>query len=295
MELEEQSQNEPQIIAQTGEVVEPGEAAEVEAGESATPDEEIETPSTGEDEVTGDELAADTTPKGGVQKKLDKLTARWKEAERQKEDAQRKAAYWEGRAEGREPDRETVAPRQESVTTPTDRSKPKYEDFDNDADFVEALSDWKTDQKIAQVEARRIQEAAEDRFKVWKKEGKGKYQDFEEVALRQPKDGGPRISTAMVEAINDSPRSHDLAYFLGKNPGVADRIANLPPLAAAREIGRLEAGLESSTGTKPRIQSNAPAPIKPITGEGSAAVADITKMSTAEYIAYQNQREFGRK
>jgi hypothetical protein len=99
----------------------------------------------------------------------------------------------------------------------------------------------------------------------------------------------------MAEVINSSPVSHELAYHLAKNTDESRRIAALPPLAAARELGRLEAKLTSGPTAKPRISTNAPEPIRPIAGDKATAVInkELDEMTTAEFIAEQNRREFG--
>ena len=81
---------------------------------------------------------------------------------------------------------------------------------------------------------------------------------------------------------------HDVAYYLGKHPVDAERLANLHPVAAAREIGRIEAKLLQQTET---ATSAAPDPITPV-GSRAKASKDPGQMTDAEYLAW---RKKGRK
>lgn len=94
------------------------------------------------------------------------------------------------------------------------------------------------------------------------------------------------VSPAMADIIRSSERGPALAYWLAKNPEQAVSIANMPPLLAARELGRIEAGISPN---KPRVDSKAPAPIQPV-----KARAQVQKspedMSMEEYMAAFRKR-----
>ena len=93
--------------------------------------------------------------------------------------------------------------------------------------------------------------------------------DFAEVAYKAP------ITDAVASIVADSEKGPEIAYFLGKNPDEAKRISSLSPLAAAREIGRLEAEMTP----KPRKISNAPPPVDTVGGGASSGNMDPAKMS----------------
>lgn len=151
---------------------------------------------------------------------------------------------------------------------PSDR--PTSDKFNSTEEYVEAIAGWKAEQIVAQREAKRAeqesaqrnQQSAEEAKRVWAEQEEAaleKYDDFEQVAYN-PK---LHISDAMMAAIQTSDVGTDLAYFLGKNPSEAERIAKLPPLLAAKELGKLEAKLPTVVNIK---TSNAPPPIRPIKG-----------------------------
>ena len=77
--------------------------------------------------------------------------------------------------------------------------------------------------------------------------GNTKFRDFDAVI-----NGGlaPFLNDAMREELGTSDLGADVAYYLGKNPGEAARIAQLEPRALAREIVRLE----QKVATPPRPQ-----------------------------------------
>jgi hypothetical protein len=100
----------------------------------------------------------------------------------------------------------------------------------------------------------------------------------------------------MAETIQTSDVGPDVAYFLGSNPKEADRIARLPPILQAKEIGKIEARLASDPPVKK--SSSAPSPISPVTARGSGSPAydttdprSVKAMSTSDWIAAERQRQ----
>lgn len=66
----------------------------------------------------------------------------------------------------------------------------------------------------------------------------------------------------VVDALHESEVGPQLAYYFGKNPGEAYRLANMAWPSALRELGRLEAKI--MTEAKPKKTSSAPPPISPV-------------------------------
>ncbi len=92
--------------------------------------------------------------------------------------------------------------------------------------------------------------------------------------------------------MHDCDHAADIAYHLAKDPQEAHRIASLPPVAAAREIGKLEAKYSGGTQPSQKSTTNAPAPTSPV-GSSETPTKKLEDMTTEEYIAYRNQQEFG--
>jgi hypothetical protein len=120
---------------------------------------------------------------------------------------------------------------------------PKPEQFETTEAYLEALTERKAselfEKKLQEVNAQQRQMAVErqvaDDTASLKAAGAAKYADFNEVI------GNPDlpITDAMVNAMMAIDSGSDVAYYLGKNPHEAARIAQLPPTSQAREIGQL--------------------------------------------------------
>lgn len=99
--------------------------------------------------------------------------------------------------------------------------------------------------------------------------------DFDEVFT----DDLP-IGPVMSELIADSDKGAEIAYYLGKNRNEAASISRLPAHLQGAAIARIEAKVSVA---KPRIVSNAPAPVPSIGGGSSPAARDPSKMTPAQY------------
>jgi hypothetical protein len=101
----------------------------------------------------------------------------------------------------------------------------------------------------------------------------------------------------MAEVIADSEDGPAVAYYLGKNPEAAAAIAQLPPSAAARELGKLEARLAferekartPATPARSAVSQAPPPPPKieasePDVAPVSAGDPDSDKLSVNEWM-----------
>jgi len=285
-----------------GEEVSPELTEEV-AGTPVTPEVEPEVKAELTQEEVEDKAELDASglqPDTPAAHKWAEMRRNHRDAKKVAEEAQLEAARWRGRAEALA-ERGQVKDEVPAQPAPETYPKPTEDAFDDYTAYIEALADWKADIKLAEYDAKQVAKEVErtkgERAKEsekWFSTGKTKFSDFDAVVTKAPEDGGPAITLDMASVINSSQVSHELAYHLGKNVTESRRIAALPPLEMAREMGRLEAKLTSGTTVKPRIQTNAPVPIRPIEGSGATATTtDIEKMNEAEFIAYRNRQEFG--
>lgn len=175
---------------------------------------------------------------------------------------------------------------------------PKEADFPDPVQFAAATGGWHAKRGLKEDSLRetefdrekvsqKLQRIAADEdamiAETWSeqvKDAKERYADFEAVALN-PKLPMPPVVARMVAT---SEMGADLAYHLGKNPGLAAEIAlaaQSNPVEAARKLGRIEATL---TAPKPRTETNAPPPITPVRGPARASLNADT-LSMEEYIA----------
>jgi len=141
------------------------------------------------------------------------------------------------------------------------------------------------EQRARQLDGERIAEKARA-FAEQREEARSRYADLDAaMSVAQRADV---VSPQLAEMVLESESPVDLAYHLGKNPALARQISQMPPVMAARELGRLEARL---TLPQPKTQSTAPAPISPVKATGTAT-RDPARMSANEYRAW---REAGGK
>ncbi len=183
----------------------------------------------------------------GVQKRIDELTRRRYEAERE-------AAFWRGKAEG------GVKP----SDTPDTEAKPKQEAYDSYESYIEAVTDWKLSERL-NIERARMQQESQAQtvaqgFDAQVQTARAKHADFDTVVYNEDL----RISETMRDAMLHSENGASLAYHLGTHPEEAARISGLPPMVQVMAMGRLQAKLEAKAAPAAPAPSNAPAPITPV-------------------------------
>jgi hypothetical protein len=218
-----------------------------------------------EESETSDSDVEKPQKKGGFQRRIEKLGTRISSLEQE-------ATFWRNKALEARP--------AEVKETPKEASKPKAEDFDTVEKYLDARDAYveqKAEQKaLAAFEARSKEQEAKaektQREQTWDdklKTARDKYSDYNEVMA----EATFNISPAMHEAIMTADLGPDVAYYLAQNQEDATRIAKLSPMAAAREIGKIEGyiaeleaeGEEQAEDTEPeKPVTKAPAPLKPI-------------------------------
>jgi len=192
--------------------------------------EEVVTTTT-EEEPVDDQSAEEPEKKGGFQKKIDKLTKRMAEAERE-------AAYWRGVADAKQPSATASSVVEDRIIKTKDI---KPEDFDTYELYLDAVTDAKLDARLSKMDAdRRKEDAVRQVTSIQAQYGNArkKYEDFDVVALAQ--DHG--VTAIMVEAAQGE-HFTEILYALGKDHALSNRIAQMNLIQAAREIGKIEAKL----------------------------------------------------
>jgi hypothetical protein len=106
-----------------------------------------------------------------------------------------------------------------------------------------------------------------------------------------------QITPVMAEVIAQSDEGPAIAYHLANNPELASQIARLSPMAAAREIGRIEAGLAKPP--KPKVSTAPPPPPKVDDALDEVDVRpgdpDSDKLSDAEWMKKREKELRNRK
>lgn len=242
------------------------------------------------------DAAADPARKP-VQPRIDELT-------RERHEAQRERDYWRTRAEAAEVPAPAEAP-----------AKPKAVDFDDYGAFVEALADWKADQKIDAKLAERdtrtaAQKQGEERVSNWQtrvEKVRAAIPTYDEVMSTST----VPVSKIVEAELLDDERGPEIAMHLTLHPEIADKLNRMDQRTAAREIGRLSGSLPAMTPTTapvdvdaaadavdtpasppavpPRKSTSAPPPPKPV-GAGRSTVVPLDKLSMDDYVERRKQQ-----
>lgn len=247
--------------------------------------------SEGED---GDETAEVEKPeerqgkgKGRFKKRIDRLSAKVTAAETEKE-------YWKREAlKSQRPAEVKSTP----VETKVDQSgKPNSDKFDSHEEYVEALADWKVEQKLsARDEQKKVselkseQQKTVDKFQASIKTFAESHDDFHEVV--ESVDDIP-MSLTVQEVVLGSDDGPEIMYELAKNPDEYKRICGLPAIAAAHELGKIEARLQKSSPssqTKEQKTTKAPKPLTPVSSKSTNA--NLKSPDEMDYQQYKKWRD----
>lgn len=177
-------------------------------------------------------------------------------------------------------------------------TKPKLEDFTTHEEFVEALTDWKFEQREKKAEQDKAQSKQKDdlqkTFDAYNKkipEAIEKYPDFEEVV------GALSIPRVAQLAIVEEDNSTEIAYYLGKNPDIAESLSKMSDVKAVSKIGRIAAQLEKEAPEKPSTESSddkkpetkVPPPIKSVGGSSARSTVDPDKLPMKDFIKWREK------
>lgn len=222
--------------------------------------------------------------KGSLQSRIDELT-------REKKQAGSEVAALRARLEALEAGQKPADAKPVKVETP---GKPKAGDFENYEDFVEALADFKADEKIKAEVAR--QSGAVQQTQLQQRQGAvyaktvEAHPDANEVLTAFVEANG-QFHPAVTAAVLHEELGHEIAYAVAKDPALHAKIAQSGnPMV---EIGRLIARLEGAKETpKPAVVvSKAPEPVKPVSGEGSSASGGFDPAKSSSLAEYRKNRE----
>lgn len=273
-------------LAESKEVVETKESASAKADETAEKSEhseegkeELEAKKTDDEGL--DEEAERPKKKGGFQKRIDKLT-------RKNSDLERELEYLKREVHGRTPVKD------EAPAKATENA-PKEDDFNTHADYLKALARHEVQEEISRAEAKKRELDMKTEFQsrvenYAKKEEsfKAKHEDYEDV-MDDVSDVA--LSVTVRDVILSSENGPELAYELAKNRDELERICKLPAIQAAVEIGLFKASLNKSA---PEVKkTKAPRPIEPVGKSAATAskktIFDAASLSQAEYEAIRNE------
>jgi hypothetical protein len=156
------------------------------------------------------------------------------------------------------------------------------QDYRAPEDYTRAVAEQAVREAGADMLARQAAQAhefaaraAQDAWTEATLEFRQKVPDFDAVAHNP----NLAITPVMADAIRESGRGAEIAYYLGKNPAEAVQIAGLAPVSQATAIARLEGRLAAGTSS----MSRAPQPVSTLSGRGGSQAKPLDDMDFEEY------------
>jgi hypothetical protein len=272
--------------------------AETNATPAAVPDGTVsETPQGAESAPAADTGETPTEPPKRVawwDKRISELTGE-KHSERiAREQAEANAEYWRRYA------MENAKPAEQKPD-----GKPKtLEDFEFDVakyqaylvtELVPSLAEQVVQKKLTE---RDEHDRAQHRQAEWNKRTQDFIKDtpdFLDVVVRNR---ALPVTAEMAEVIQTSEMGPQVAYYLGKNPIVAQTISQLPPVMQAAELGKIEARLDQErkqVKEPPKVSQAPPPPPTIAASEPGNVEKDPTKMTDAEFRKMRERQIQARK
>ncbi|NJM09332.1 MAG: hypothetical protein HC883_00070 [Bdellovibrionaceae bacterium] len=264
-------------------------AEESETSEADSIDESEATKSGGDDQA--EQLESEDrglkTKKPGFVKRIDKLTKRLSEKDRELE-------YWREQALKGTPQEPTESTPQ---TKQASSERPKSEDFDTHEAYVEAVADWKVEQRFKAQEAKAKETSLQGEFQRQRDEYKTRATAFAKenpdfVEAVNAVDDIPLSVTVSNAILKHGP---ELAYELAKDPEELERICALSVLDAAEAIGEIRARMKASkTESKPETRiTKAPKPLTPIASKSASVKKSLSdpNLSQREYERMREEQE----
>lgn len=281
-----------QVAAPEAEASEPGAEAETQDITETGADD------AGRDNDTGDEpgkAKAEIPPY--AKREITKARNRQREAQAERDEARTARAAAEARLDlALKAQAESADKAKPAADTP----RPNRETFDTPDAYETALITWAADNasrttatdleaKMAKQadDAKKAKEDADkrkivtERITSWQDKRTAfikDHPDFEDIAEADDL----KISPSMTELLLEADNGPELAYALGKDRSLAEKISQLSPAKAALEMGRLAASVEASK--RPKV-SKAPPPARPIGSRANAGPKSADDMSMEEYAA----------
>lgn len=216
----------------------------------------------------------------GVSRRIDELTRYRREAERERD-------HWREMAMRQSP------PQQES---PPESTVKTLADFNYDEGKYHAYLTQEASRTAVEAARRELKEQQErDQAERRRTTFTGRESVFAKTTedyYEKTRDPRVPLTQTIAEVLAESEDGPAIAYYLASNLALADQIARLPPLAAARELGRIEAKLAAEKAkAKSMPVSQAPPPPPKLEGSGDPKVEkDPKDMSDAEFAKWRKRQ-----
>jgi hypothetical protein len=249
--------------------------------ETKTEDQPVESAPT-VDAITPEATVA-TEPKGdepkedGFQKRINKVTADKHEERRKREAVEKKLSDLQKQVDDGEANKPTL----EQPTL-------EQHDYDEDAFNKASVSYQVQEQVKSELTSQKAKQEQSDQQAKMQQSLK----TFNERATALGKDDFeakaqaiPELPEGVASAIMDLDNGAEMVYHLGTHLDKADSLANMTPMAAMMELGRISAQMS----VKPEIKTSAaPDPIEPVTAGSALSDKIDDEMSIDAWMAKYN-------
>lgn len=215
-----------------------------------------------------------------AQERIDEIT-------RARRDAEREAKYWRDVAEGK------LKPQNQQERQDAAPEAPNPHDFDlgeTDPDYIKAVISHEVKKGLDEAKsnmAQNMHQQAQERvWEVAQEAARSKFADYDAKVI----DGAANwpCTQEMARAIRTSDVGGDVAYHLASNPEEARRIASLDPFSQVRELGRIEARLETpATPQSPPAKTATTAPKPPENQARGAGGQFSVAPDTDDFAAFE--------
>lgn len=226
--------------------------------------------------------------KGGFQRRIDRLT-------RDKSIAEQERDHWRDQALRTQPKEQPQEPKPVQAD-----AKPLADKFETAEEYLEALADWKLEQREKVRETKQqeqqVQSKQQENIKAFDERQsafRAANPDYDEVVM----DLGDVVDLSkspLTAEIVEHEHGPELAYFLAQNPDIATRLAAMTPTQIAREIGRLESRFVPSADAPADVPTppvtKAPPPPRPVRAPSQTATKDPGEMEPHEYREWRRKQ-----
>jgi hypothetical protein len=249
-------------------------AAEAEAAE-----EEAEAARLAEEEAKADneDDSNSDKKKKTAQERIDEITWKFREAERQ-------TTYWKKLATTGDSDAEHFN-ESDKPGKPAEGQRPVADNFDTVAEYEDALFGWYDNQRTAQNRVRGEEARLNKDISIFKKNAatfKESHSDFDKVLET------PVFTDAMRKVLFPMDIGAELAYYIAKNKDVGESFDGLSPEMQIVQI--MELKQKFVTNKVGNLVTKAPAPFEGV-GDHSTSAKDPDKMSTDEWMKWNKERD----
>lgn len=179
------------------------------------------------------------------------------------------------------------ATQQKPPTQPVANGKPQVDQFKDYNEYIEALTDWKLEQKEgakrqeSETQSRQ-REQMEFAGKVQSRFAKAteQYPDFHDVIAGE----GVAITMPMLDAMIESEIGDKLAYHVASDPELSQKISAMSPARQVRELLSIEAEL-----MKPPTPTRTPPPIEPNNTSASSS-KDLKDLGYEDFVKQRRKQ-----